>query len=1087
MKKVRWIYCFSILLLLSGLVANIASAAGTVQTTQDQTDKNKYYFVANFYYDIWKRSDGSWTSDGSPDTIKNMNWDYSYEFTGRKITNVDVRAFNPSDDLPVTKEGGLTGAEQVYKNSRYGQDWATAQGTVSRSYSTQISSVSGKGTSSVNFSVSATGLLSARISWEDITEEGGGNLADGVEGRRYYFPSLVTIQLEPEGGTAYVKYFTTTGQPLDGVDGFANYDKPLVQGQTYTFPPKADTANYKYAGWKKSTTGPPSGGTMMTGTPWALDPYEGGYDYYLNLYYDAGSPPPPPPPSGSCSESTGPSLESQVVDPGVSAVIKADSRGNEKFEVLDGIPTSESLYGNVNAKNYLYQSKFSQKQGKCTFNVNVKRSYTLKWDPGKKVTDKDGKTTTVPDPQETTEELNQSIKVERTFSYWVIDNLQVFKIDKSDLWNNAFASNGIEITPTGYTPPYYSFSQSGTYTPPDVPDEIEAPPGSLSGGTEKPSLSGEDLTSYAEQGVKKVKVNNDTLTFLGSTIMNGAQQEESTPTPSQIPAPTDIGQNVLYSPGNVIPNTKPNSKNLTSSGSINYGLMPSNIGGGADKSFPIYGINTVTVHTPVVDYAVIPDTNRPFDQRMEPDMSRVVLVLDRPFTLNFTESGQHLNIKGYGNNDYKKYTLLKRVIFPFGVYSADKSVYYPENTWINIPVGQESMTFQMPTWINEGNYHVITQSWAVNSQGIDGSQPNFNGNLQYYSASNEFDVGVVGRLFGFRIWDIGDFRFEDVFRTAVGSTNHSAAAYYSGGRDENGNITNMYGKNSWLLPIRPNSHPTQKATVPHNGYSFLFDFKTIGNLWNVGEGVRIDPTFWFVPKAGGAAKQVDLYYDVSGSTNKMIKVGSSTDQNTYSRVYQLADKMRNISDLELSMAAQYEYNYILSPAQRSLVPWTKFLNQYKDRKSTIGAGYENELLSYQDRTLIGPTAIPSGVDSTVALRSVQHWYGEYNLPIAPYILPKGTNILDLSNKYGKKLTGREGEFLKNGYIMVHFEIYTVKNNNSTKNVLGYNAPLADMWAIEGEVASSQDYLGHAFTYKPGDIAMFESDFSVRNDYQAQSR
>ncbi|MCY9760619.1 DUF5704 domain-containing protein [Paenibacillus alvei] len=799
----------------------------------------------------------------------------------------------------------------------------------------------------------------------------------------------------------------------------------------------------------------------------------------------SGPPPPPPPPPPDCTDpSPNGDMSAAVLDPTVSGVIKADQRGSERFDVLQGIPTSESLYGNVISKNYLYKNKFVKMTGKCTARVPVTQTYNMKWTeqengpPGK-----DGKPTKVTVEKTDSQTVTKEYTIERPYSYWVIDNIEVYQIKDAKLSNYALPNGSITLTPNGYTPPYYSASTGGTHYKAPAAVEVNLPPKTV--GKDVPN---EDFKSHAERAVQRVKVQNDSLQFNGQTIMDSRETEESAPTPGHIPAPTLIGNNVLYSPNNVISNTLGNKKDTPSSGTIDYTLLPNNINGGADKQFQINGINTVTVHTPVVDYAVLPDSNRPFDQRMNPDMSRTVLILDRPFTINFTEKGQHLNIPGYGNRDYKKYTKLKRVIFPFDTYSEDKSKFYPKNTWVEIPVGQPSMTFRMPTWVTEGNYQIVTEAWAVNSAGRSGSQHNYNGNLNNYCATETFDVGVVGRLFGFRIWDIGDLRFENVFRTAKGSVNHTPVAYFSGGRNENGDPTNVFGQNSWILPVRSGSHPNYAANVPHNGYSFLFDFKTIGNVWDKGEGIRIDPTFWYVPRKGGNPIQVDLYYDVSGSKNKMIKVGSANDIKSYTRMYQMPDKMRNISNVELTDAARYEYNHILSPAQRSQLPWDKFWKQFLTRKTTIGAGYEIEVLPYKSRTLIGPkNNIPSTVDATEALRSVQHWYGEYNIPIAPYILPKGTNIVALSNKYGGKLDGHESEFLKKGYIVVNFGIYTLRNNNQDNRILGYKAPIANMWAIEGQVTSSTDYLGNKFNHRYGDIIHFESDFSVRNDFQGNGR
>ncbi|MEK3687286.1 DUF5704 domain-containing protein [Paenibacillus sp. FSL R10-2736] len=803
------------------------------------------------------------------------------------------------------------------------------------------------------------------------------------------------------------------------------------------------------------------------------------------------SPTPGPTPGNSAVECTEPvpdqTISGEFLDPGVAAEIRADQRGNEQFDVLQGIPSSESLYGHASAKSYLYQNKFVEMKGTCTYNIKINKTYTLKWDPTKPAPTGGG---SVPDPKSEPKPVVYPYSISRPYSYWTVNTLEIYALTRSLLMNDALPGGQLTIEPSGYTAPEFSTEIKGKFLPPQAPASITIPSSDVQGGTTKPEPPDEleAFRSKAEEAAKKIQVQNDSFVFIGQTIMNGSEVTETGQAPGTIPNPQLVGDNVLYSPGNMIDPTHLNASHLSSSGEITYAPMNGNINGSSGvKSYPINGINSVTVHTPVVNYSLLPDDNRPYDQRMDPDYDRTVLILDRPFTVHFTESGQHLNIPGYGNRDYGKYTQNKRIQFPFDVFQEGQ--YYPENTWINIPVGTPYMNFTMPTWVNEGNYTIHTQSWAINapSDGAELCQVNLNGNLANYCAAESFNVGVVGRLFDFRIWDIGDFRFEKVFRTGTGNLDHSSAMYYTGGNDENGAPTALSGQRQWHLPIRKGSHPTEQLTVPHNGYSFLFDFRTIGNLWQPGEGIRIEPSFYFIPKTGGSAAPVDLYYDVSGSGNKMIGVGSSKDKLSYTRTYRLADGLRNISGGELSTAASYEYNYILTEAERGQTNWLKFYEKYIKRKTEISEGYKLEILPYTSRTLVGPTNIPNGVNPIAAVRSVQHWYGEYNLPIAPYILPKGTNIVTLANHYGGALDGHEQEFITGGYILVKFEIYTLKNSDAGTRILGYKAPEANMWAIEGQMTADTDEMGQTFSFTSGDIILFESDFSVRNDYQGQGK
>ncbi|WCR25172.1 DUF5704 domain-containing protein [Paenibacillus thiaminolyticus] len=117
------------------------------------------------------------------------------------------------------------------------------------------------------------------------------------------------------------------------------------------------------------------------------------YPYYI---YDSvtisvedgppGKPDPtdPPAPTGSCAAPVpGTKIPNQVMDPKASAMIKAENRGSEQFDVLLGTPTSESLYANAFAYNYLFKSSFVQMSGKCTFEVPVEKTFIKKWkEPG---------------------------------------------------------------------------------------------------------------------------------------------------------------------------------------------------------------------------------------------------------------------------------------------------------------------------------------------------------------------------------------------------------------------------------------------------------------------------------------------------------------------------------------------------------------------------------------------------------------------------------------------------------------------------------------------------------------------------------
>lgn len=781
------------------------------------------------------------------------------------------------------------------------------------------------------------------------------------------------------------------------------------------------------------------------------------------------------------------------------AVLLADSRGASAFDVSQGIPTTESLYANVLSKKYLFKYAYSKYEGSCTWDVKVSKNYTHNYETydfiasHPCVPQRDGSCTGGYDeydwrPHTKDEMVSQMYQVKRNYSYWVIDNLDTYKIDRATIENYALSGGSTTLTPANYQPPNITAARETIHIElPEVTQLVMLEPGSVNDGRAgyTPLNPRPDWTDIAEGKVPKIKVRNDSVTFDSAIKMSGAWYDESTPDPTHFPASPQIDNSVLYSPNLIIPAEKLNSPNNPSTGNIYYAELFS-IDGTTEQTVPIPGINSVTIHTPVVNYSTLPDDNKIFDQSLQPDRSKITLILGRNATINFNEDGQHRNILGYGNRDYGKYTQEKRIRFPFDVYA--ESTFYPANSWIPMGVGVQQLTVKVPEWVTEGAYQVRTESWAINAPDRSEAATEHNANLDinHYGAFETFTVKVIGRVYGFRVYDIGDLRYETVFRTAKGSKTWSGFQYFSGSKDFNGNNLTEPVTASTTLPIRPGSHPSQAATTPHNGYPFLFYFNTVGNVWNVGEGVKITPSFYFVPKKGNANPvEVNLYYNTT--KQKFVRVGSNLDKSLFKRMIVMGDPLRNIDRSYLDYAAKYEYDRFWTPEARAAKSLDKFLAAVPNRKTEIGRGYGEILLGYQSRTMVGPQDTTISVPQPEQRRSVQRWFGEYNLPIAPYILPKNINIEELARtKYGGKLDGKESEFLRGGYIIVKFKIETYNSNNPSVGVLAYDASSAgnaNMWQIEKQITSSSTYLGANFDFDYGDIIMFESDFSVRNDFK----
>ncbi len=1076
MNKLKMTVISMLLLVLIFQTCN-TTFAGVLPTTPKPSDpEDTHLFVGMFTYDIWRDSAGNWTSDGAPGQTKQIPFPYSFDFPNRKIKGVTVDKFNVNMTDP---EG-----ETLYFNSRYKQEtWKERVDNVAYSYSVNVPqhSIQGMGTDSVSFTVNMSATLSAPLP-ENITKQ---DMSGLVRGQRYYLPLLITILLEPEGGEVFIRHYTTTGTALDGIEGFTDRSEILKVGKTNSFIHTPSTKRFLYKGYKVSSIGPPSGGNINQGDPPSLN-YDGSFQkYYVYYYYESIEPPPPKPGNSTCSEPvpSGAPINSKYMDPVVTAKILADQRGNEVFDVKQGIPTSESLYGNIIARNYLFTNTFVNMKGICAFEVNVEKTWTLYWDPGKPgPNDPSGNPTTVPDPQQVEEKVTERYTVERPYSYWVIDNLEVYKIDQGILRNYALPGEQITIYPQGYQPPQFTASASGAFYPPSPPDPIVAPSGSYGGDSykTKPSPPSENLQSVAENAVEKVEVTNDSLIFNGSTIMNSNRVPEKGPTPSSIPAPAHISDNVLYKPNNMISSDKVNRANTTSAGTIQYELLPGNINGGSNKEFPIHAINTVTVHTPVVNYSSVTD-DQAHNQKTTPNPNRSAFILDRPFTVRIPTSGQHRNIQGYGDRDYAKYVRSKQVYFPFDVYSSDRSTFYPKGTWITIPTSQLDTEFFLPVWVDEGDYQVYFRTIAENAPSDFTTQPSANLDLAHHLATDIKPVEVIGRVYDFHVTDIADYNWETVFRKQKGNAAPSGASYWTGLRDIDGGARG--NSLPYTLPIAPGKHPAQgyKNAAVKTGYHFKFDLKTKGNMFGVQDGISITPSFYFVNRDGSGRQPVDLYYH-SGN-RKFIRIGSPQD--TEKRYVILNDRLRNVPQDELQDTASYLYNRGGAPWGMSAAAYMKqYLEKISKSKTWVGR-LDWMLLPFEIRTLIGPkSGLPASVDTERANAAVQRWYGEYSLPAAVYVVKKGTDLA----AYGRtsRLDEKSPIFLKKGYIVVNFNIETIREGNTAKPHLQYiHGPLMNQWQLEGYSRTYNDPYGKRFSLMDGDVIFYHADQSSKGDFKSQ--
>ncbi len=486
-QRILAVLLVGVLLLLQfppfSFLTNKAVADTEITPLSYFADKNDRYFVGMMYFDMWKNTAGKWVTDGGKEPYKNMQGEatftYKFSFPGRKIKAVTASLYTKKDNEN-HPEYFRESRSDNYEQYAYSMSKGTDYDKDVRPFQKQ-----GLGTDTTIIPITVNIRLNPEVQAENIKEESCPTCAKEVEAWRIYQPILFKIELE---SALIVKHFTTDGKSLNNV--FTPIEDELKPNQPYDFTPPTNP-KYEYVGYKKSTTGKPPSGDILPGIVPGFT-YDGSFEQFTAyLYYKEaqGCPKPGESQEGAsdCQDHEQPTkgvvcsrpvpglrLETAELDPVVSAVIKADQRGRERFDVSKGIPTSESLYGHVQAKRYLFQHKFVNMTGQCTYTVNVKREYRLTWRPKKK------------SRRNETVKRTYTYQIVRPYSYWKIDNLEVYGIREATLRNYALPNEAITLRPQSYTPPSYIAATQGNFYPPPAPGTVDAGSRSKNGGSSKP-------------------------------------------------------------------------------------------------------------------------------------------------------------------------------------------------------------------------------------------------------------------------------------------------------------------------------------------------------------------------------------------------------------------------------------------------------------------------------------------------------------------------------------------------------------------------------------------------------------------------
>lgn len=408
----------------------------------------------------------------------------------------------------------------------------------------------------------------------------------------------------------------------------------------------------------------------------------------------------------------------------------SNAKGSEIYDVAAGIPGGEKMYLACTVSKYKYNTKMTLIRGKVDIPVKITTTYILKWTDYKGIAHSE------------TQVVDRYYLIKRNYEYYVLSSANVYAAQNGYISSNAIAGNNknfaINESVSRVQKIYGAAKEHVSYT-------INS--SAISGGTKvinstnklRPNIPDENNQSLAEKAVTKVNVKSDKLIIGGNIVLSDALGSGKGKSPIYFVPPTkSVNITGLYSAGNV-----PNELYKVG-GELSYkNISSSTISKNSIK------VNSVKIHTPLVCYGQVICGK---DNNQDLDIVDNTLVCGTKFTVSANSSGFHSELKGYGVQNYERFSAQKYVKFPFEVVRGDKKL--SANSWIDLA---EGTTFLLPENISMGEYEVEFRSYAKNSLKMLGNgqdifnpeQTNKDG--KYHMASDRITVHVTGRLYGMKI------------------------------------------------------------------------------------------------------------------------------------------------------------------------------------------------------------------------------------------------------------------------------------------------------------------------------------------------
>lgn len=519
-------------------------------------------------------------------------------------------------------------------------------------------------------------------------------------------------------------------------------------------------------------------------------------------------------------------------------------------------------------------------------------------------------------------------------------------------------------------------------------------------------------------------------------------------------------------------------------------------------------VSPVNVYTPITASAELTiDDSKVVDQSNSETNDLSVIQLNTPFTLNLTNNQSETV---YSMSDTNKYRAGFYVKFSFDVHKVkiNGKTYksgsrIKAGTWIGIitnnskgkayieaqpyanlsedtldALSEENSTYTVRAvafnatklMMDESIKYATLTEMAGNNSSMADSVFNICNNPSYFAETEE-DIVILNRIYDFRVTDLKDLDWKNVFRSTKSTTNaHTGTVYYSGTTkwnytsDKSNSIisrtTSEIGRNPIrTLPLGPYKNTnTSYVKAPKMGYRFSFDFKVTGsyyksdvtsNTQNVVDRIRTDKKVNISTKFYYVSKDGKTYYPEYTGNGEGIYLFYKNSSGKYIRIDE------NGGGYELTFTPNDGYRLIEDRATETLAT-----------KNISLGNLRNITLTYQMATVTNNS-------------SAITYYGDYKLP--------NSTIAVLVNKDG---TYDINKPLKAGYIGVVFDINaysgTAKIDDKTEKdvILSYDKDTkttqnTSQWDYEGFLGYTR--VGNAVRNGEVSIKLEKGNWQIDND------